>query len=66
MITNPEFDENEIEKERGVILSEIKMSKDDIEDLSFKNVNRIAFDKSSLKYEVTGIEKMCLNLQEKK
>lgn len=56
MITNPEFDENEIEKERGVILSEIKMSKDDIEDLSFKNVNKIAFDKSSLKYEVTGIE----------
>ena len=56
MIINPEFDETEIEKERGVILSEIKMSKDDIEDLSFKNVNRIAFDKSSLKYEVTGLE----------
>lgn len=56
MIINPEFDESEIEKERGVILSEIKMSKDDIEDLSFKNVNKIAFDKSSLKYEVTGIE----------
>ena len=56
MIINPEFDEAEIEKERGVILSEIKMSKDDIEDLSFKNVNKIAFDKSSLKYEVTGLE----------
>lgn len=56
MIINPEFDESEIEKERGVILSEIKMSKDDIEDLSFKNVNKIAFDKSSLKYEVTGLE----------
>ena len=57
MIINPKFDEKEIEKERGVILSEIKMSKDDIEDLSFNNVNRIAFDKSSLKYEVTGLEK---------
>lgn len=56
MIINPEFEESEIEKERGVILSEIKMSKDDIEDLSFKNVNKIAFDKSSLKYEVTGLE----------
>ena len=56
MIINPEFEESEIEKERGVILSEIKMSKDDIEDLSFKNVNRIAFDRSSLKYEVTGLE----------
>lgn len=56
MIINPEFEESEIEKERGVILSEIKMSKDDIEDMSFKNVNKIAFDKSSLKYEVTGLE----------
>jgi predicted Zn-dependent peptidase len=56
MIINPMFDKCEIEKERGVILSEIRMSKDDIEDLSFKNVNRIAFTKSALKYEVTGFE----------
>lgn len=56
MVVNPMFDEDEIEKERGVILSEIKMSKDDIEDFSFKNVNKIAFTKSPLKYEVTGIE----------
>ena len=56
MIINPAFDKEEIEKERGVILSEIKTSKDDIEDFSFKNVNKIAFEKSGLKYEVTGIE----------
>ena len=56
MIINPKFDEEEIEKERGVILSEIRMSKDDLEDLSFKNVNKIAFTKSALKYEVTGLE----------
>ncbi|WP_297427633.1 pitrilysin family protein [Clostridium sp.] len=56
MIINPAFDKEEIEKERGVILSEIRMSKDDIEDFSFKNVNRIAFTKSPLKYEVTGLE----------
>ena len=56
MIINPKFDKDEIEKERGVILSEIRMGKDDIEDLSFKNVNRIAFTKSALKYEVTGLE----------
>ena len=54
MIVNPKFDDDEIEKERGVILSEIRMSKDDIEDFSFKNVNRIAFTNSALKYEVTG------------
>jgi predicted Zn-dependent peptidase len=56
MIINPKFDKDEIEKERGVILSEIRMSKDDIEDFSFKNVNKIAFTKSPLKYEVTGLE----------
>jgi len=56
MIINPKFDKNEIEKERGVILSEIRMGKDDIEDFSFKNVNRIAFKNSPLKYEVTGLE----------
>ena len=56
MIINPVFDKEEIEKERGVILSEIRMSKDDIEDFSFKNVNKIAFTNSALKYEVTGLE----------
>lgn len=56
MIINPEFDKEEIEKERGVILAEIRMSKDDLEDFSFKNVNKIAFTKSALKYEVTGLE----------
>lgn len=56
MIINPKFDPVEIDKERGVILSEIRTSKDDLEDFSFKNVNKIAFDKSPLKYEVTGLE----------
>lgn len=56
MIINPKFDEEEIEKERGVILAEIRMSKDDLEDLSFKNVNKIAFTRNALRYEVTGLE----------
>lgn len=56
MIINPAFNKEEIEKETGVILSEIRTSKDDIEDFSFKNVNKIAFTKSGLKYEVTGLE----------
>lgn len=56
MIVNSSFDKEEIEKERGVILSEIKTSRDDIEDFSFRNVNKIAFEKSGLKYEVTGLE----------
>ncbi|CAI3245197.1 insulinase family protein [Clostridium neonatale] len=63
MIINSSFDDEEIEKERGVILSEIKTSKDDIEDLSFKCVNKTAFEKSALKYEVTGIKKNVKNFK---
>lgn len=56
MIINSNFNEEELEKERGVILAEIRTSKDDVEDLSFKKVNEIAFEKSPLKYDVTGLE----------
>lgn len=56
MITSSIFPEEEVEKERGVILAEIRTSKDDIEDLSFKKVNEIAFKESPLRYDVTGIE----------
>ncbi|SHF08309.1 M16 family metallopeptidase [Clostridium fallax] len=56
MIINPSFPEEEIEKERGVILAEIKSSKDDVEDLSFTRVNEVAFNKSNLRYEVSGTE----------
>ncbi len=56
MLINSSFDSEEIEKERGVILSEIKTAKDDIEDLSFKLVNDTAYEKSPLKYEVTGLQ----------
>ena len=63
MIINSSFNNEEIEKERGVILSEIKTSKDDIEDLSFKCVNKAAFENSALKYEVTGIEENVKNFK---
>lgn len=56
MITSSNFKKHELERERGVILAEIRSSKDDIEDLSFTKINDIAFDKSPLKYDVTGIE----------
>ncbi len=57
MVQNPVFDEKEIEKEKGVILAEIKTSKDDIEDFSFNKIHEIAFDKSPLKYDTLGEEK---------
>lgn len=56
MITASSFPEDEIERERGVILAEIRTSKDDIEDLSFKRVNEVGFKNSPLKYDITGIE----------
>ena len=57
MISKSTFPESELEKERGVIISEIKSGKDDIEDLTFKRVNEVGFSKSPLKYDVTGTEK---------
>lgn len=56
MIISSNFPEEEIEKERGVILAEIRTSKDDVEDLSFRKVNEIAFKNSPLRIDVTGIE----------
>lgn len=56
MITSSVFEEKEMERERGVILAEIRTGKDDIEDLSFKKINEVAFKESPLKYDVTGIE----------
>ncbi|SUY46942.1 zinc-dependent peptidase [Clostridium putrefaciens] len=57
MVMNSTFPLDEIERERGVILSEIKGSLDDVESLSFKKLNEIAFDNSPLKWEVSGDEK---------
>lgn len=57
MIQNSVFPEIEIEKERGVILAEIRTSKDDIEDYSFKRANEVAFVKSSLRFDTLGEEK---------
>lgn len=56
MIINPAFDSDELEKERGVILAEMRASKDDIEDLSFKRINEVAFENNPLRYDVAGLE----------
>lgn len=57
MLENSIFDEKELEKEREVILSEIRTGKDDIEECSFRKVNEIGFNKSPLKYGIIGSEK---------
>jgi predicted Zn-dependent peptidase len=57
MLVNSTFPGEEIEKERSVILAEIRTSKDDIEDLSFRKINAFAFKENALKYEIIGEEK---------
>lgn len=65
MIVNSNFPEDEIEKERSVILAEIRTSKDDIEDLSFKKTNEFAFKESYLRYDIIGLEKNVNNFKRK-
>lgn len=56
MLICSKFPEEEIEKERGVILAEIRSSKDSVEDFSFKKINEVAFKESSLRYDVAGLD----------
>ena len=52
MLINSKLPEEEVDKERGVILAEIRSSKDSVEDFSFKRINEVAFEHSALKYDV--------------
>lgn len=56
MILNSSFDEKEMKKEKGVVLSEIRSDKDDIEDLSISRAYEYAFSKSPLKNSIAGTE----------
>ncbi len=57
LVSNSIFPKEQIEKERGVIVAEIKSVKDDLEELSFEEVNKAAFTNSPLKCDVIGKEK---------
>lgn len=56
LLQNPTFRDEHIEKERGVILAELRSGKDDVEDLSFQKINDMAFIHSPLKVDVIGKE----------
>ncbi|MGL4453420.1 MAG: M16 family metallopeptidase [Sarcina sp.] len=58
MVMNSKFDKREIKREKGVVLAEIRSSKDSIEDLSFRRLNEFAFTNSALRYDVLGTEKV--------
>ncbi|MCB2293762.1 insulinase family protein [Clostridium algoriphilum] len=65
MLLNSTFPVNEIEKERGVILAEIRSINDDIEDLSFMRVNEMAFKYSPLREDTIGNENVIKKVERK-
>ncbi|MFH5835947.1 M16 family metallopeptidase [Proteiniclasticum sp. C24MP] len=56
MLLFPSFDAGELEKEKGVILSELRASNDDAEETTHKNLYFNAYEQSPLKYDVIGNE----------
>lgn len=61
MILNPTFNKEEMEREKGVVISEIRSSKDDVAEFSTNKVFYHAFEKSPLRYEVAGSEETVKN-----
>lgn len=54
LIRNPVFPEEEFKKEKDVILSEIKSDLDNIEDYSYFRIEKEAFEKSFLAWDIAG------------
>ena len=54
MLLNSVFPEDEIAKEKDVIIAEYSSGSDDVEDYSYRMVNYYGFKKSPLKYDVIG------------
>jgi predicted Zn-dependent peptidase len=63
MLLNSTFPKDEIEKEREVILAEVRTSLDDIEDYSYKVAHEIAYKNSPLKYDTIGTESSILKFK---
>ncbi|WP_053957333.1 M16 family metallopeptidase [Inediibacterium massiliense] len=57
MIMHSTFPKDEIEKEKKVILSELKTDLDDVEEFSFIKAHDLAFCKSPLKHSILGKQK---------
>ncbi len=56
MLMYPNFKKEDLDKEKTVILSELRASLDDQEEMTHKNLFEKAYDKSPLKYDVIGTE----------
>lgn len=62
MLINSTFTKEELEKEKNVIVAEIRSNNDDIEDYSFKKAHEAAFNVSALKNDVAGTEESVLSI----
>lgn len=65
MLINSNFPEEEIQKEKGVILAEYNSISDDVEDYSFRMTNHYGFKESPLKYDVIGTAETIKNFTRK-
>lgn len=63
MLNHSLFLEQDIDKERMVIMEEISMYQDSPEDLVFELLNDIMFEGTPLEYPILGVENTVLNLQ---
>lgn len=66
MITNSKFDKDDIEKEKSIIIEEIKMYKDSSEDYVYDELLLRTFDNKGIGRNVLGSEKSVSNISRKK
>ncbi len=66
MVFNSNFDPNEIDKERSVILEEISMYEDSPEDLAHDLFSQTLFKDSTLGYPILGTKESLANLNQEK
>lgn len=62
MIRFPKFDEDELNIERDVIISEIDSCNADYQEFSFLKLNEEAFEYSHLKYDIAGLKEIIKNV----
>ncbi len=65
MLLNSKFDENDIEKEKGVVIEEINMSEDSPEDVLDNIHSKASFEDNSLAYPILGTIDKIKNLKRK-
>jgi len=65
MIFDPLIPEEELEKEKNVVIEEIRSAEDDPEDLVFENLNRIIFKGSPFEKTILGSEEIIKSITRK-